>query len=149
MAATRERSWPQHANALTREVPAEKSSLTNAGKFSLADGISLLGDFTRITPDPTPTPASVKPNPASDHADAVILRLANGVVLSEAKLLLIDFCIEHFGMRSGNLIKIIVKSTTIDVLNNLLIKLAKLTAKLKPDQLGTLGEIVRKANGMT
>ena len=88
------------------------------------------------------TPAAApKAAAASDSWD-----LEAEIILSEAKFLLIDFCVECFGMQSESLTDDIRACKSVNALSQLLRELIGLVKKQKPDQLIALQETVRKIN---
>ncbi len=88
------------------------------------------------------TPAAApKAAAASDSWD-----LEAEIILSEAKFLLIDFCVDCFGMQSESLTDDIRACKSVNALSQLLRELIGLVKKQKPDQLIALQETVRKIN---
>ena len=68
------------------------------------------------------------------------------IILSEAKFLLIDFCVDCFGMQAEKLTEDIRACKAVGTLGNLLKELITMVSKQKPDQLNALRETVRKIN---
>ena len=68
------------------------------------------------------------------------------IILSEAKFLMIDFCVDCFGMQAEKLTEDIRACKAVGTLGNLLKELITMVSKQKPDQLNALRETVRKIN---
>ena len=68
------------------------------------------------------------------------------IILSEAKFLMIDFCVDCFGMQAEKLTEDIRACKAVGALGNLLKELIIMVGKQKPDQLNALRDTVRKIN---
>ena len=91
----------------------------------------------------TNAPAATPVAPALTASD---LTLNDEIMLSEAKFLLIDFCVDCFGMQCEKLTDDIRVSKSIGGLRVVLKELASAIGTHKPAQLITLREIVRQIN---
>ena len=97
-----------------------------------------------VTPKPAPLPKAPGAQPA--QAPSGEFSLNDEIILSEAKFLLIDFCVDCFGMQSEKLSEDIRSCRSSAALNLLLKEIVALTSKQKPDQVNALKEAIRKAN---
>ena len=68
------------------------------------------------------------------------------IILSEAKFLLIDFCVDCFGMQSEKLMEDIRACKTPAIFGNLLRELVGMVSAQKPNQIEKLKAIVRSIN---
>jgi len=91
---------------------------------------------------------SVQPTGLTKPAAAVQggLYLVEEIVLSEAKFLLVDFCVDHFGTQSQRFVDDIRRSADLGGIRQCLAQVAEQVEKNHPKQRGTLTELVREIN---
>ena len=68
------------------------------------------------------------------------------IILSEAKFLLIDFCVDCFGMQSEKLTEDIRGSKTVGAMRSLVKELLAMVSQHKPDQINAFRDTIRKVN---
>ena len=68
------------------------------------------------------------------------------IILSEAKFLLIDFCVDCFGMQSEKLTEDIRGCKTVGALRSLVKELLAMVSQHKPDQMNAFRDTIRKVN---
>lgn len=95
---------------------------------------------------PATAPLPKAPGAQSAQAPSSEFGLSDEIILSEAKFLLIDFCVDCFGMQSEKLTEDIRSCRSSAALNLVLKEIVAMTGKHKPDQINALKEAIRKAN---
>ncbi len=107
-----------------------------------------------VAAPPAAKPASSSPPPAAPSAPAQAKaphvenawHLDDEIILSEGKFLLIDFCVDCFGMQSQAVVDEIRACKSVAMLRTLLNDIIGLVNKNKPDQLSGLRATVQKIN---
>ena len=122
-------------------------TLTRQG-FIVVDDMSLPGPVAAEAPSALKGHAlpPLFPIPPSDPSDLTDWRLGPEIILSEAKFLLIDFCVDSFSTLSEKLAENIRACQSVGELGDLLTGLTSLVNGRKPDRLAALRETVRKIN---
>ncbi|WP_319244312.1 hypothetical protein [uncultured Propionivibrio sp.] len=88
-------------------------------------------------------PQAVAAAPASCAADYAI---NDDILVSEARFLLIDFCVDCFGMASEKLAEDLRACKSVSALRAVLKELLPLVGTQKPEQLPALRDIIRAIN---
>ena len=130
--------------------PAADDSAASAPKPDIRAAASApvapVSGFSRMAlsmPQVSPTPEDESTVPALTASD---FTLDNEIILSEAKFLLIDFCVDCFGMQSEKIADDIRVSKSIGALRAVLKELSGLVGAHHRQQLLKLREIVRQIN---
>lgn len=135
------------------EVQEAIDALVQQGFVVLEDAppASAAPSAPAAAPAAPPAPAAPVP-PAAQAAAAQPAGMRDDwhldpeIILSEAKFLMIDFCVDCFGMQAEKLTEDIRACKAVGTLGNLLKELITMVSKQKPDQLNALRETVRKIN---
>lgn len=115
------------------EILEEINNLVRDGFVALTDGV----------PQPVAATASSR---AEGGAGGVNFLLEDGVVLSEAKFLLVDFCVDSFGTQSQSFIDEIGECRSVKNLGLCLRKLHEATQKRCPERLPVLLRLIGEIN---
>ena len=94
----------------------------------------------------SPTATAASASPAAAALPRGDWEIDPEIILSEAKFLLIDFCVDCFGMQSEKLTEDIRACKTPATFGNLLRELVGMVSAQKPDQIGKLKATVRSIN---
>ncbi len=116
----------------------------------ILEGIQLLvrDGFIELAREGAQPPAATPPPSPPPHAPASAggLRLDDEIMLSEAKFLLVDFCVDSFGTDSQAFVDQIRASKTVRELESYLKQVFDATKKLCPDRLPILAGVVKEIN---
>jgi len=89
--------------------------------------------------------ATIDPVPATAGADGMV-HLHSGIIMSEAKFLLIDFCVDNFGPESQAFVDEISSCTLEQELGYCLTKILAVTQQRCPERIPRLLGVVKEIN---
>jgi len=105
----------------------------------------ITGQFVAISMDGMRPAAATAPGASAPTADNR-LQLESGFIISEAKFLLIDFCVDNFGTQSQGFVDEIGACSKEQALGFCLAKVFAAAQKQCPDRLPLLLDVVRTIN---
>jgi len=129
---------------LLAKISLDKNIIFDTIEFLVKGGFIDLGGESSSTQTVSDARSTNRSHPAASIASTFYLK--EGIVLSEARFLLTNFCVDAFGMQSEVLVNTVSEANTIYKMQECLKAIFEITVQKAPSEITVLQNVVQEIN---